>query len=352
MTIPLLLPTIQKQLKIKILFPEVAKYELVIHILILLIACPIIFYFIIKIALSWSYSKEYKSSLFKIIVFGKISDVITALLYFTIRFIKYYVPLVDSLVNMKNEDQNVLVIMFTFISNLTNFFSIVQLTQCCYMTTIRFVTVWFPVNGIFYIETTSTYGIITVVLPAFILALLRFEKCKAPFEYNLNYMKYNDNRSILFVNCTYVVKDGYFDKTISLYRYVMYISVSLAIVLIILTYWRMYCMKSSVSNGNINNKREDLKRQFGIRITIYVFIDIINNIFQCIVEQIFISYKDEDPDISWKLIAGMIKPYMNDVNLITTTIALFVLVKNLRPKFLTFNYLKKLFIKSNHVFPI
>uniref|UniRef100_A0AAF5D1B3 G-protein coupled receptors family 1 profile domain-containing protein n=1 Tax=Strongyloides stercoralis TaxID=6248 RepID=A0AAF5D1B3_STRER len=300
MSSSLLLLRIQKQFKIFLLFPEVTNFELILHTLILLTTCPIIFYFMIKIVLSWSSSNEYKSSLFKIIVFGKIADVVTSVLYFFIRIIRYHCPLVNLLIYLKIEKQKIAATIFTAIKNLANFFSIIQLTQCCYMTTIRFVTVWFPVNGIFFIETTYNYGIITILLPAFILAILLFENCEGPFQYNWNYMKYNNNRSVLFVNCTYLVKDGYFDKTILLHRYVMYISVSLAIVLIILTYWRMYYMKSSISNCNMNNKREDLKRQFGIRVTIYVFIDILNNIVICTVEQIFISYTDEDPDINQK----------------------------------------------------
>uniref|UniRef100_A0A0N4ZJA4 7TM_GPCR_Srx domain-containing protein n=1 Tax=Parastrongyloides trichosuri TaxID=131310 RepID=A0A0N4ZJA4_PARTI len=226
----LFLESIQKIFNFGLFYPEVSTVELVFHSLILLTTCPVIFYFVIEIMLSWLRSEEFKASLFKIIAYGKIADVITALLYFITRITKFYCPIVESLVWNKNQES--FIIFWSWVKNLGYFFSTVQLTQCCYMTLIRFIGVWFDDDG-----------------------------------------------------------------------------------------------------TNNNHHRDKNKREFGSRVTFYVLVDVVNNVIQCVVEQVHISYNDNDPDISWKLIAGMIKPYMNDINCITTTIAMFVMFKDLRPNF-------------------
>uniref|UniRef100_A0A0K0F397 G_PROTEIN_RECEP_F1_2 domain-containing protein n=1 Tax=Strongyloides venezuelensis TaxID=75913 RepID=A0A0K0F397_STRVS len=315
-------------------------------ILFILSGTSYIFYMAIAITLirSWKKTNELRSAYFRAVAFGCFVDVANSI-FFTIFNICNQV---NSIVKFFIENQTTTNLVFWIgLRVLMNWTYYMQNLNFCLLSFIRFVSVYSPTKYNMIVEKNYLYFQIFVVSYAIVITLLQSIYCHLPYYYYDGSELYCNDCILGGLNCEYI-----FNMGSEKYYYLLIITVqSLIITSIVITVAVKYKLRKLNSHNSSINIRDDKKKKAEYRMTHYVTVLTILQIFRILEDQMYyIPMKIGGYDESIYHIANAVNPFISVLWIFINSLSLIIISKTLREAIIrTFKLkwmFKKLFCKA------
>ncbi|CEF61328.1 GPCR, rhodopsin-like, 7TM domain and 7TM GPCR,serpentine receptor class v (Srv) family-containing protein [Strongyloides ratti] len=239
------------------IYPQIESYEIAIILISASISYILHICAAITIIKSWKVTDVLKSAYFKAVVFGSFTDIINNFCCNLTMFSNQIKPIVDYLEHNYTEIHLIIFDVAKFISNITYY---IQIVNFFFISIIRFVAVYFPLNGNMLIEKKYIYFQTIVVFYSIGLTSFKRIYCIFPYKYWDNSVEYTRGEILGGFTCSNI-----FNLSVNNYYYIMIIFVhSLIIISIILTISVLYkikkvrIIKSTVHSDNLNKEKREI----------------------------------------------------------------------------------------------